>query len=43
MNFDDATKACIELGEGWRVPNRIDLHLMFDNLNTIKLYYKIDE
>jgi hypothetical protein len=35
MNFDDAAKACSELGEGWRVPNRIELDLMFNNLNTV--------
>jgi hypothetical protein len=35
MNFDDATKACIELGEGWRVPNRIELDLMFNNLHIL--------
>ena len=35
MNFDEAAKACSELGEGWRVPNRAELDVIFKNLNTV--------
>lgn len=35
MNFDDALKACNELGEGWRLPKRLELDIIYKNLNII--------
>ena len=35
MNFEEAAKACSELGEGWRVPNRDELNILFQNRDKI--------
>jgi len=49
MNFDEAAKACSELGEGWRVPNRDELNILFKNLEIIgnikkkKIYWSSEE
>jgi hypothetical protein len=31
MNWVDATKACDELGDGWRLPNRFELLIIHHN------------
>lgn len=33
--WKDAKKVCKELGDGWRLPTREELHLMWLNKNTI--------
>ena len=37
MNWDDAKKACTELGTGWRLPNNDELELIDENMNKILL------
>ncbi len=31
MNWLDAKKACSELGKGWRLPNKIELNVLYKN------------
>jgi len=31
MNWDEAMKACADLGDGWRLPTRLELLLMYNN------------
>jgi len=35
MSWDDAVKACSDLGDGWRLPSRIELLLMYENKEII--------
>jgi hypothetical protein len=35
MIWDDATKACRELGKGWRLPTKVELNILFKNKNKI--------
>ena len=35
MNWDDATKACADLGDGWRLPTRLELLLMYNNQDEL--------
>ena len=35
MNWEDAKKACADLGIGWRLPNRLELLLMYNNKDEI--------
>ena len=35
MNWDDAMKACADLGDGWRLPNPIELNLLYKNKGKI--------
>jgi hypothetical protein len=35
MNWDDAKKACTELGNGWRLPNLLELRTLFENKKKI--------
>ena len=35
MNWNDAEKACTELGTGWRLPNNDELELISENMNKI--------
>ena len=43
MNWDDAIKACQSLGNGWRLPNKDELNLLYQNKYKIggfaTLYY----
>ena len=34
-NWEDAMKACADLGDGWRLPTRLELLIMYDNQNEI--------
>jgi hypothetical protein len=34
-NWEDAKKVCEELGDGWRLPTREELHLMWLNRESI--------
>lgn len=34
-NWEDAKKVCEDLGDGWRLPTREELHVMFLNKDTI--------
>ena len=38
MNWEEAKKACALLGEGWRLPNRVELLLMYQNKHLIGGY-----
>jgi hypothetical protein len=38
MNWNDATKACSELGENWRVPTRYELNYLFINQAVIGVF-----
>lgn len=35
-NWEDANKVCEDLGDGWRLPTREELHFMWLNRRTIK-------
>ena len=35
MNWEDAKKACADLGGGWRLPTRLELLIMYDNKDEI--------
>ena len=35
MNWDDAMKACADLGDGWRLPTRLELLLMYNNQDEL--------
>jgi len=35
MSWTDATKACRELGEGWRLPTREELTTLYENKDVI--------
>ena len=35
MTWDDATKACRELGKGWRLTTKVELNILFKNKNKI--------
>ena len=35
MNWDDAKKAATELGKGWRLPDKDELELLYENKNKI--------
>ena len=34
-NWEDAMKACADLGDGWRLPNRLELLLMYNNQDEL--------
>ena len=42
MNWYDANKACSELGENWRLPNRYELNYLFINQPVIG-FFKLSE
>ena len=35
MNWDAAMKACADLGDGWRLPNRLELLLMYSKRDEL--------
>ena len=35
MNWDDAKKACKNLGDGWRLPTKDELNLLYENKEKI--------
>jgi hypothetical protein len=35
MNWDSAFTVCNLLGDGWRLPNRLELHLLYKNKDKI--------
>ena len=35
MKFDEAMKSCVKLGEGWRLPTRNELNILYENKNKI--------
>ena len=35
MTWDEAKKACADLGDGWRLPNRLELLLMYNNQDEL--------
>ena len=35
MNWDEAMKACADLGDGWRLPNKLELLLMHNNQDEL--------
>jgi hypothetical protein len=35
MNWDEAKKACADLGDGWRLPTRLELLLMYNNQDEL--------
>ena len=35
MNWEDAMKACADLGDGWRLPNREELNVLYENKDKI--------
>jgi len=39
MTLDDAKNACRQLGNGWRLPNKNELHLLYKNKDKIGGFY----
>ena len=44
MSWDDAKKACADLGDGWRLPTKDELNVLYENKDEIggfadSLYY----
>jgi len=35
MSWEDAKKACADLGDGWRLPTRVELNLLYQNKESI--------
>ena len=35
MNWEDAKKACADLGDGWRLPTKDELNLLYENKEKI--------
>jgi hypothetical protein len=35
MSWKDAKKACADLGDGWRLPTRVELNLLYQNKESI--------
>lgn len=35
MNWDDAKKACQDLGNGWKLPNKNELNILYKNKDKI--------
>ena len=35
LNFQDAKKACEALGNGWRLPNKEELNILYENMYEI--------
>ena len=35
MNWEDAKKACADLGDGWRLPTKDELNILYENKNKI--------
>ena len=35
MTWDDAMKACADLGDGWRLPTKDELNLLYENKEKI--------
>jgi hypothetical protein len=35
MTWEEAKKACKQLGKGWRLPTRVELLLMYENKNIV--------
>ena len=35
MNWDDAMKACADLGGGWRLPTKDELNILYENKDKI--------
>ena len=38
MNFENAKKACSELGTGWRLPTKKELNTIYDNKDKIGVF-----
>ena len=38
MDWDDAMQACKELGEGWRLPTKQEISIIYQNRNEISYY-----
>ena len=35
MNWEDAYNSCFSLGKGWRLPTKLELNILYNNLNKI--------
>jgi hypothetical protein len=35
MNWEDAYNSCFSLGKGWRLPTKMELNMLYNNLNKI--------
>jgi hypothetical protein len=35
MNWDKAKEACANLGDGWRLPTKDELNLIYENKNVV--------
>jgi hypothetical protein len=40
MNWEDAKKACADLGDGWRLPTKFELNLLYENKEKIGGFVK---
>ena len=42
MTWDEGVKACIELGEGWILPSKKELNILFKNKDSIGGFNSLD-
>ena len=42
MDWDNATSACASLGEGWRLPNKDELNVLYQNKEVINTYIQMN-
>ena len=42
MNWNDAIKACAALGKGWRLPNKDELNILYQNKAKIGIFSYIN-
>jgi hypothetical protein len=42
MNWVDAGKSCSALGEGWRLPTKIELNILYKNRKKIGAHTTLD-
>ena len=40
MDWEDAKEACAKLGEGWRLPTRVELVILYEIKDSINNLYK---
>ena len=42
MTWEDAMKACADLGDGWRLPTKVELNVLYENKDKIGGFADLD-